>query len=126
MSIEKAGSNWFVMVNDTDMYLSRLLKFDRDWLAFEEVELPSHAWLIGMAYYDEALWVSDMENYALYRFDRNGNRLGNFSSSQWESINQHSKSERRRLQAMANNALIAMIVCFALGLGIAYAIEKRA
>lgn len=124
-TFEEVAGEWWVSLSGNNMAWGRIVKYSADWSSYELIELPAWSWPVGIAYFDQAVWIADLENFEVYRFSPNGDQLESLDGEQWQDLLRESNETKAYYDSISYWALVAMITCLSLGLIGVYFLDKE-
>lgn len=122
--LEPSVQFWWVTFCSDLMSNGKIVRYDQDWKRVGAVDLPAGASPVGMAWFDGAMWVSDINHFEIYRFDEQGEALQGYQHPQLDQYFQATMANQQKYALLSNVALGLMVLALVPGFAAAWVYDK--
>lgn len=120
----RVRSEWWAILLDNGMRDGVVYRFSEDGKPIAPLSLPVDADPIDLSLRDGVVYISDYSRFAVYRFDQDGDYLGNIDDPELTAILQPLKNKADIYRIISNAALVVFGFALVVGFAVAIWFEK--
>ena len=116
-AFSRVQENWWVNISDNAMENAKVVIFDKSWKKLKTLDLPKNADPVASLVLRNSVLIADANQYALYQFDFDGNRLQDFAKQEGsltgiQAILERNKQENKQYLLWSDYSLWIGIAMF--------------